>query len=107
VIHRRTHPEPVEGCFGCKCLTVSVAPSATPSRHPGAAATVARDRQWDADMPAYARLRANGVQPPRIDGSAELESKATEKLQIEMGTPNADPKLVREGVRLSQDLGVA
>lgn len=23
--HRRTHPDPVDGCFGCKALTVGVA----------------------------------------------------------------------------------
>ena len=57
-------------------------------------------------MPAYKRLRADGLQPPSVDGAAELERKATEPIQVTMGTPNADPKKVREGVAMSKDFGL-
>lgn len=57
-------------------------------------------------MPAYKRLREDGLQPPRIDGSAILESQAEHHLQVEMGTL-ADAKKIAQGERMSQDLGVS
>lgn len=36
-------------------------------------------------MPAYKRLRADGLQPKRIDGCAEIEKKAKESWQVETG----------------------
>jgi len=36
-------------------------------------------------MPAYKRLRANGLQPKKIDGAAEVEKKAKESWQVETG----------------------
>ena len=44
------------------------------------------ESQWDKDMGAYKRLRADGLQPRKIDGSAEVESKAEEAWQVETGT---------------------
>lgn len=43
------------------------------------------ERNWNKDMPAYKRLRADGLQPKRIDGAAEVEKKAKEKWQVETG----------------------
>lgn len=63
------------------------------------------EARWDKDMPAYKRLRQNGLQPPRIDGSAILESQATTDKQIEMGTL-ADAKKIELGDRMSRDMGV-
>lgn len=73
-------------------LSISVAASATPTRRPQAAAAEAKERRWEKDMPAYKRLRANGVQPKQIDGSAHLEQRATEKVEVESGFVAADPK---------------
>lgn len=42
-----------------------------------------RDRQESRDMDAYARLRANGMQPKSIEGSAELERFASTTHEIE------------------------
>jgi hypothetical protein len=42
-----------------------------------------RERRWQRDMPAYKRLRQQGLQPRQIDGAAILEKHATEKWQIE------------------------
>lgn len=36
-------------------------------------------------MDAYKRLRADGLQPPKWRGSAELEKHATTKVEIERG----------------------
>ena len=43
------------------------------------------ESRWDKDMPAYIRLRHNGLQPKQIDGCAELESRANDQMEIEMG----------------------
>lgn len=40
---------------------------------------------WDKDMSAYSRMRKEGLQPPQIDGCADLETKATTKFEVEVG----------------------
>lgn len=96
MIHRRTHPNLDQpGCFGCKVSSVRIAPSATPSRSPRSgrgpqehlSSILAREKRWDTDMPAYKRLVDDGVQPPRIDGSADLEARCTIRDQVETGHP--------------------
>ena len=57
-LHRqRTHPEFVEGCFGCKAATLEL--------HPGDAAhmRVVPRKKWDAELNAYADARRQGIQP--------------------------------------------
>jgi hypothetical protein len=87
--HQETHPNlDVPDCFGCKISTVSVPSSVTPTRRAGAQhAKWVNDTEnrWHKDMPAYKRLVEDGLQPPRIDGCAELEAKASSKQQIEAG----------------------
>lgn len=87
MLHRRTHPKPVEGCFGCKVLGVNLSMEAAPSRAAGARVkeVADRERRWDRDMGAYKRMRRDGVQPKRIDGAAEVERRAEERWQVETG----------------------
>lgn len=91
--HAETHPTlDVEGCFGCKVAHIGIAASAMPTRGGGARAAVInhKDAVLHKDMAAYKRLRADGTQPKKIDGSAEVEKKATEKWHVETGIlPNA------------------
>lgn len=47
-----------------------------------------REKGWNRDMPAYKRLRKQGLQPRQIDGCSVLEKGATERWQIE-GAPVA------------------
>ena len=44
-----------------------------------------RESEWQKDIPAYTRLRRNGFQPTRIDGSAQMEAEATTRYEIESG----------------------
>ena len=75
--HGVTHWDP-RGCFGCKLQTLQF--------NDGPAPQTLMERRWDVDMPAYARLRADGLQPNHIDGSAELEAKLSfGQLECEMG----------------------
>ena len=102
-------------CFKCRegrgCIrAVSFAPSAMPSRNGGA--DVARinrtDKRWEKDMPAYRRLRHDGLQPPRIDDCAALESRAKDQFEIEMGKLVPDPvrDRVKEGLAITKELEV-
>lgn len=89
MLHQRTHPNlDVPGCFSCRIATVNVAPSATPSRHPEAASVKAREERWAKDLPAYKRLRQNGLQPRSTEGAARLEALAESPAQVELGLVN-------------------
>lgn len=81
----------------CRWTSVSVAPSATPSRKGGAeAARVnAKEKEWARDMRAYKAIRAQGLQPPQIDGSARLEG-ATDKFEVEAGHVFTSPEARKE-----------
>ncbi len=64
------------------------------------------EAQWNRDRPAYHRLRMNGLQPPSVKGSAELESRASSQVEIEMGhliDKSILPK-VQEGMALARDM---
>lgn len=85
--HRETHPNlDVEGCFGCRVAGVSFGANSTTTRGARVESINKTAKNWDKDMPAYKRLRQNGLQPRTIDGAAEVEKRATEKWQVE-GTP--------------------
>ena len=43
------------------------------------------EKRWHRDMHAYKRLRDQGLQPPRIDGCADLEVNATTRFEVESG----------------------
>lgn len=67
---------------------------------------VKTDAQWDKDMPAYKRLRHNGIQPKRIDDSAELETRADEQYEVEMAqlVPKHARARVEEGLAIVQQM---
>lgn len=68
-------------------MSISVSAAATPSRDRTAETVSAssKERAWDKDMPAYKRLREDGLQPAHIDGSARLEQTANDRIEIEAG----------------------
>jgi hypothetical protein len=53
--HWEHHPEPVEGCFGCKALTLEM--------NAGDATRDISDKKWTAELRAYKDARAQGIQP--------------------------------------------
>ena len=84
--HRETHPNlDIEGCFGCKVAGIRTGTNSTTSRGTRVAEVNTTERNWQKDMPAYKRLRKEGLQPKQIDGAAEIEKKAEHKWQIETG----------------------
>jgi len=83
--HRRKHPNlDVEGCFACKISGVQLAKGDT---SPEVADVRRRDAALDKDRAAYKRLRHDGVQPPSVDGSADLEKRAVDQVEIDFKLP--------------------
>lgn len=77
-------PDCKPDCFGCKIQSVSMAPSAMPTRSD--AGRINFDtKKSHADVAAYKRLRKDGLQPKTVKGSANLESRAVSKWEIETG----------------------
>ena len=95
---RRTHPTPVDGCFACHVGSVAIAASANPSTSGGARALEIKNREarWNADMPAYKRLRRQGLQPKQIDGCHRLETTATSAAQVEGRPEDRHVEMARE-----------
>ena len=57
-LHRRvTHPEEVEGCFGCKISALQLSPGEASTR------TSMSTKKWDGELQAYRNARAQGIQP--------------------------------------------
>jgi hypothetical protein len=55
-LHRiQTHPEYVEGCFGCKIGTLELGT--------GDAGRDIPDKKWNSELSAYRDARAQGIQP--------------------------------------------
>lgn len=95
--HQETHPNlDVEGCFGCRVAGISFGTNTTTTRGQSVAEINQRAKNWDKDMPAYKRLRKNGVQPKSIDGAAALEARASTVAEVE-SRPNIE-KLIERGV---------
>lgn len=84
--HQETHPDlNVDGCFGCKIAGISISSSAMPGRKSDSHRINQTEKQWHKDMDAYKRLRKDGLQPKKIDGSHKVEAKAKETYQVETG----------------------
>jgi hypothetical protein len=92
--------------YGCKCKCATfkehigsgpfIASSARPTRS-NVAHQNAVEAQWARDMPAYKRLREEGLQPKHIDGSAALERDARDPIEITDGRTYGDKlPLVKE-----------
>ena len=57
-LHRlRTHPDYIEGCFGCKASTVDLNSGEASSRLTMSA------KKWDKELALYRSARAQGIQP--------------------------------------------
>lgn len=84
----RTHDGPHDGThddFGCRIKQVNLAPTALGSVD--ASAGNEREQSWDRDIPAYRKLRAQGLQPRTVQGAAALASSPPEEVE---GRPSAE-----------------
>lgn len=103
-IHQRqVHPTYVDDCFMCKVSSVQLS-TGDANSDPKYKEVAAREKRWDRDMPAYKRLRDQGLQPKQIDGSADLERDASTRFEIESGQAfRGQGKQVEEAVNLFED----
>ncbi len=86
MIHQQTHPNlDVEGCFACRVSGIRMGMNTTTTRGQNVESINRTERNWQKDMPAYKRLRKEGLQPKSIDGAAAVEKKAEHKWQVETG----------------------
>lgn len=76
-------PESCDLSYADHLRSIAISAAATPTRRPDTASTIVKDRVLDRDLDAYKRLRRDGVQPPRNQGSAALEQTATHRWDIE------------------------
>lgn len=108
-LHReRTHPQYVDGCFGCKVSTLQLATEPTNDTR---RAQYRGQHKWAAefhngDREAYRRLRQDGVQPPTISGSAHLEKHADTEFEIATGAITPHRKQLAEALRAASDGGM-
>lgn len=68
-----------------------------------------KDEQLSRDREAYKRLRADGLQPSHIGGSAHLEKHATLPIEVEYGhvfKTDTGKALAREAVEKSIEMGI-
>lgn len=82
--HRDTHPQPVEGCYGCKIQTVVIGKG---DLSPAVADTNRREDALTKDREAYKRLRRDGLQPDNVDGSAQLEARVIDQIELDYKRP--------------------
>jgi len=57
MLHLKKHPQEVDGCFGCKLVTLNLSTGDASTRVPMST------RKWDAELQAYRDARSQGIQP--------------------------------------------
>jgi len=91
-LHRSIYDVPLVRCPFCSSGVIQVltppniAAAATPNKSGSVNLINQTEARWDKDMPAYKRLRADGIQPSRIDGAAQIESQAETRFEVESGS---------------------
>ena len=71
-----------KAAFAENSRSLMIAPSALLTRS-GASEDKKAWAKMEKDMPAYKRLRDDGLQPPSVRGAADLEARAEDKADIE------------------------
>ena len=76
----QTHPEYVEGCFGCKIQLLELS---TGDARGDVIASGTTQKKWNSELEAYRSARAQGIQPngTRLH-QVEAAHKASERLGV-------------------------
>lgn len=80
--HRERHPESVDGCFGCRILSIRLSGDATPTRSVEVADKNRREKQLSKDLDAFKTSVRQGVKPTHLTGAAEVLAKANKREDI-------------------------
>ena len=76
--HCEHHPEPVEGCFGCKGLSIQMNSGDADSRR------TIPNKKFNAELNAYKEARAQGIQP---NGTSMAKIQEAVKASEALGKP--------------------
>ena len=76
--HWEHHPEPVDGCFGCKGLSIQMNAGDADSRRS------MPTKKFNAELDAYKEARAQGIQP---NGTSMVKIQEAVKASEIMGRP--------------------
>ena len=80
-LHReRTHPEYVDGCFGCK---ISILQLSTGDARGDVIASGTSQKKWNSELEAYRSARAQGIQP---NGTKRKQIQAAHDASEKLGT---------------------
>lgn len=91
---RRTHPEPVPGCYACKIGTVSTY-GCYPTRGMGVDAS--RQKAWDAECDSYRDAVKQGIEPDGTTKSkVEMAKAMSDHTGVAYGTPAFKEKLIKD-----------
>lgn len=95
--------------YAAHLIGFGVAAAAQPTRKPHVVREEEKEQQLSADLPAYKRLRRNGVQPRQIDGASSLEQRAEDQFDVELGhiVPKEYKSRVQEGFDTARELGLS
>lgn len=74
-----------ENCFLCKCATMSIGGAALVTRNPGLVDRTQTEKEYAKNLPAYTRLKKEGLQPKRFTDAAQVEARAVSTFEIESG----------------------
>jgi hypothetical protein len=88
-------------------VDVHVAPSALEHKGGEVRAINATEDRWNADMPAYRRMRHKGMQPNAIDGSAALEDQVGDQFDVQYKAlldKGITRARIREGAEQAEEL---
>ena len=82
--HWEHHPEPVDGCFGCKGLSIQMNAGDADSRR------TIPNKKFNRELDAYKEARAQGIQP---NGTSMAKIQEAVKASEIMGRPYDGSKM--------------
>ena len=82
--HWEHHPEPVDGCFGCKGLSIQMNAGDADSRR------TIPNKKFNKELDAYKEARAQGIQP---NGTSMAKIQEAVKASEIMGRPYDGSKM--------------
>ena len=93
-----------DNCFGCKVASIGFSATAMPTRKGDFQSQAKHEKQINRDLPAYKRLRENGLQPASTVGAANIEAGARSRYEVESGKLIADDSIARNIDRVQAEM---
>ena len=101
--HWEAHPEPVEGCFGCKGLTLQMNAGDADSRK------TMSNKSFNKELQAYKDARAQGIQPAGTTmGKIQEAVKASETLGRAYDSSKMPPakNITKKTAQVMREVGI-